>query len=889
LIGKTLSHFKITAKLGEGGMGAVYRATDTKLEREVALKVLPEAFTADPERLARFEREAKVLASLDHPNIGSIFQVDRSEGRHFLAMALVEGENIAQMLARRALPWDEVQPLALQIAEGLEAAHEKGIVHRDLKPANVMVDSGGRVKILDFGLAKVWEEELSAPELTHSPTLTSPMTRAGVLLGTAAYMSPEQVHGRAVDKRTDIWAFGCLLFEMLTGSPLFEGREITEVLAAVLRDEPDMNRLPRALPRTVPRLIERCLRRDPLKRLRDIGDARLELEDSDRRPADSHPESRGSSAKVLRFLLGGSLAALTVALVAAIWGWTRGNTHAVTESPVTRWEVALEDPLYLAVGGRTNPLTISPDGSRIVFAANIRGISQLYLRKVDGFEIEAIPGTEGARNPFFSPNGKRVGFFAGTKMQSVGFDGGPPRLILESALDDMGSSWGRDGTIVFASYGSGLSRVAATGGDPEILTTLDWEAGEVQHRWPQILPDGRSVLLTVATDKGSRVGLVSLDTGERKTLSEIADLSRARYVPSGHLIFGQARGLRAIRFDPASGSTSGEAVSVLSDVASVPDLGNAFFAVSPAGTIVFVPGATSGNLELVWVDRQGRTTPAVEGKASFMHPELSPDDRRIAVSAGAEVGYREIWIYDLERGTRRLLGGGGSHSVPHWTPDGKELVFSSNAAGSWDLYVGGAQGTAEPREFVVREYEQWGGSWSPDGRSFLYYDVHPQTGRDIWIFDVESKESRPYLVTRYNERAPRISPDGRWLAYISNETGLDEVYVESFPERGQKWTLSTEGGTEPAWSKDGQELFYRQGDLMMVVDVSLGPEFSAAKPRPLFEGRYGVGSVGNPDYGVTADGQRFLMTKRSESAAPVKLHVILNWDRELADLFSERK
>lgn len=393
----------------------------------------------------------------------------------------------------------------------------------------------------------------------------------------------------------------------------------------------------------------------------------------------------------------------------------------------------------------------------------------------------------------------------------------------------------------------------------------------------------------MATDKGSRVGLVSLETREQQTLSEITDLTRARYVSSGHLVFGQARGLSAIRFDPVSGSTSGDAISVLSDVASVPDLGNSFFAISNTGTIIYVPGVTSGDLELVWVDRLGQVTPAVEGKASFMHPRLSPDNRQIAVSAGAEIGLRKIWLYDLERGTRRPLGGEGSHSTPRWTPDGKELVFSSNVAGSWDLYISAVQGAAEPKEFVVREYEQWGGSWNPDGKSYFFYDVHPETGRDIWFFDLESKESRPYLVTQYNERAPRISPDGRWLAYISNETGLDEVYVDSLPKRGRKWTISSDGGTEPVWSSDGRELFYRQGDLMMVVDVVLGPEFSAGKPRLLFEGRFDVGVIGNPDYDVTTDGQRFLMLKRNDASAPVKLHVILNWDRVLADSFAAEK
>jgi len=851
-IGTSLANrYEIKGELGKGGMGEVYLAEDTNLRRQVAIKVLPQPFALDEERLARFEREARLLASLNHPNIATIHGLEKSDGQFFLIMELVEGETLRESLNKGPIPIDEALEICKQIAEGLESAHEKGIIHRDLKPANVKVTPEGKVKILDFGIAKAFQAQSVDSIPSKSPAITDEMTRPGVILGTAAYMSPEQAKGKAVDKKADIWSFGCILFECLAGERTFEGETVSETIALILKDEPDWAVLPGDLPAAVPLLLDRCLQKDRKRRLRDIGDARLELEEADRRPAERSSDSHESSAKSLRALLGGSLVALAVALVAAVWGWTRGSSQKQAESKVTRWEVALEEPLRLAVGGRTNPLTISPDGSRIVFAAESRGTSQLFLRQLDDFDFKPIPGTKGARNPFFSPDGKRVGFFAGTKMQTVAFDGGPPRVILESALDDMGSDWGTDETIVFASYGSGLSRVPANGGDPEVLTTLDYEAGETQHRWPQILPDGRSVL-----------------------------------VSSGHLVFGQALGLSAIRFDPVGGSTSGEAISVLSDVASVPDLGNSFFAVSDTGTIVFVPGVTSGDLELVWVDRRGQVTPAVEGKASFMHPRLSPDNRQIAVSGGSEIGLRKIWLYDLERGTRRLLGGEGSHSTPRWTPDGKELVFSSNATGSWDLYIGAIQGAAKPREFVVREYEQWGGSWSPDGQRFFFYDVHPETGRDIWFFDVEAQESRPFLVTQYNERAPRISPDGRWLAYISNETGLDEVYVESLPERSRKWTISTDGGTEPVWSRDGRELFYRQGDLMMVVDVVLGAEFSAGKPRPLFEGRFDVGVIGNPDYDITADGQRFLMLKRSEASAPVKLYVVLNWAQALADSFA---
>jgi Tol biopolymer transport system component len=894
LIGRTLSHFRITAKVGEGGMGEVYRAEDTKLGREVAIKVLPEAVASDAERLARFEREAKFLASLNHPNIASIYQVEQDGDTHFLVMELVEGATVAERLASHRLTMAEALELAGQMAKGLEYAHEHGVIHRDLKPGNLKVTPEGQLKILDFGLAKAIGSEggddLPDGHLSMSPTITAPPTREGVLLGTAPYMSPEQARGQVVDKRTDIWAFGCVLYEMLTGKGAFHGKTVSDVLVSVLDREPDWSALPSDLAANGRRVLERCLRKDRQQRLRDIGDARLELEESGRDQEGAPRELDRAPARSLRWLAIGSLAAFAVAIIAAIWGWTRPSTTGPeTRGAVTRWQVNLQDPLRLAIGGRTNPLTISPDGSRIVFAADQRGTSQLFARDVDDFEVRPIPGTEGARNPFFSPDGKRVGFFAGTKLQTVGFDGGPPRVVAESALDDMGSSWSPDGIIVFASYGAGLSLVSAAGGEQKVLTTLDWEAGEVQHRWPQFLPGGTTVQFTVATDTGSRVDLVSLETGERRKLEGISNLTRARYVESGHLVFGHARGLNVVEFDAESGTLTGEPVSALEDVASVPDLGNAFFEISDTGTLVFVPGITTGDLELVWVDRQGRITPAVAGEASFMHPKLSPDDRQLAVSAGSEIGFRQIWVYDLIRGTRRLLPCEGSCSSPFWTPDGQEVVFSSNAAGSWDLFKGAVQGTDPAGEFVARENEQWGGSFSPDGRTFAFYDVHPETGRDIWVFDLEARESRPYLVTRFNERAPKISPDGRWMAYLSNESGLDEIYVESFPQRGRKWTISTEGGTEPNWSADGTELFYRQGDQMMVVDVSLGEDFSATKPRVLFEGRFEVGVIGNMDYDVTADSQRFLMVKRDEASGLVDLHVILNWDQELRQLFTERE
>jgi hypothetical protein len=492
-----------------------------------------------------------------------------------------------------------------------------------------------------------------------------------------------------------------------------------------------------------------------------------------------------------------------------------------------------------------------------------------------------LPGTEGARNPFFSPDERWVGFFSGNRLYKVAVEGGAPQLVCENSLDDLGASWGADDTIVFALYGTGLSRVSADGGQPEAITTLEHEAGEIQHRWPQILPGGRDVLFTIGTDKGSRVGLVSLESGERRAVSGLGDVLRAFYLPSGILAYGQAGGLMAVRFDTQDARPLGDPTLVLRDLASVPDQGNAYFALADDGTLAYLPGTPTGNLELMWVDRQGRVEPAVDDRQSYSYPRLTPHDQQLVVTVGSEVGIRRMWIYDLQRGSRTVLSMEGNAGSATLSPDGERMYFSSNVTGRWNIYHAPLDASSPPQMLMDREHEQWSGSWSPDGQSFAFYDIKPESGRDIYVLTAGQSEPEPFIVTPANERAPQFSPDGRWLAYVSNESGRDEIYVESFPVRGRKWTVSSSGGAEPRWSRDGGELFYRKGNQMLAVDVELGDDFSALRPHVLFEGHFDSGVAGNPNYDVSSDGERFLMIRRIKEAIPNTIHVVLNWSHDL--------
>ncbi len=918
--GTRLGPYEILSPLGAGGMGEVYRARDSKLGREVALKVLPEILARDPDRMARFKREAQVLASLNHPNIAAIYGFEESDGVRALALELVEGETLGEWLGRdapagrlksdstrpttetahRAVSTDDALPIARQIADALEYAHERGIIHRDLKPANIKITPEGTVKVLDFGLAKALEVEATASSnVSDSPTLTAAATQAGVIIGTAAYMSPEQARGKSVDRRADIWAFGCVLYEMLAGRQAFEGDTVSDTLAAVLKTEPDLSALPASTPARVRELLRRCLTKDPKRRLRDIGEARIATEEAlsgtddvapvcDRRSGGSDLAARRAALQPpWRRALPWALAAISTL---ALFALTLGNMFRAPlppTRPIARLAVTLPPTGRLAEAF-FSPIALAPDGSRLVYVAYHGASTQLYARAFDSFDAKPITGTEGAENPFFSPDGQSVGYFAEGKMKKVTLSGGAP-FTLCNAASNRGASWVPDNNIVVALSGnSGLFEVSAAGGTPKPLTVPDRQMGEISHRWPEILPGGKALLFTLwsgGSFDDARIVLLSLNTGERRVLVEGG--THAQYVPSGHLVYARAGGLLAVPFDLKRLEVAGSPVPILDGVSMNSGSGSASFSISAGGALAYVPGGLSvSTRNLFWVDRKGVAKPLPAPSHRYFSPRLSPDGRRLAVGDNVS----GLWLFDLTRGAlTRLADTAGAFPLPIWTPDGHSVTFRSVVGPSLNLHWMPADASRAPQRLTTSENQQSPGSWSPDGQVLAFSENDATTGWDIWVLKLEGdRKPRPFLQTPFNEGGPEFSPDGHWLAYQSDETGQQEVYVRPFPGPGGKWQISTEGGTEPMWARNGREFFYRNGEKMMVVSVGTKPTFTASKPRQLFEGPYESGSLVfsfEPNYDVSPDGQRFLMIKRSEQAStPTQVNVVLNWSDELRRL-----
>ncbi|MCZ6768011.1 MAG: protein kinase [Acidobacteria bacterium] len=879
MIGKTLSHYKVIEKIGQGGMGEVYRAEDTNLDREVAIKVLPEQFTKDPQRLARFEREAKLLASLNHPNIAAIYGFEEADDVRFLAMELVPGETLAERVAKGPLPVEEALEICRQIAEGVEAAHEKGVIHRDLKPANVKVTPEGKVKILDFGLAKAFEEETPVTDISQSPTLTEEMTRAGVILGTAAYMSPEQAKGKPVDKRADVFAFGAVLYELLTGKRAFEGETITETIAKVLESEPKWELLPENTPWTVRTLLRRCLTKDVHDRLDGIGNVRTEIKLALEEPATASPTGVGSSVQPVLWkrAMPWGLAGM-MALIIALMLWNLRPT-ASTPPPVVRSVVAVPADLRMP-DLSDGAMALSPDGTHLVYVATREGSTQLYLRTMDQLEAKPISGTESASSPFFSPDGRWLGFFANSKLKKVSMSGGAPVILTDIPSPLAAASWGADDTIVVrASVNSELVQVSADGGTLEALTTR--KNGETDHVSPQVLPDGETVLFTVRSGSDSQIVVQSLETLERRVVLERA--VGARYVPSGHLVYPQSGTLMAVAFDLGQLEVTGSPIPILEGVADSGAPGYfAHFAFSDTGTLVYISAGTNpreGSI-LVWVDRKGAEQPLAAPPRPYNHPRLSPDGQRLAVSfAGA------VWTYDIQGDTltRRTFDQG---TFPLWTPDGKRITFqSTRLGGPQNLFWQPADGTGVGEQLVLSALSKTPHSWSPDGKFLAYTELSPNSAGDIWVLPLEGeRKPEPFLQEPYSETGAVFSPDGHWVAYRSNESGRQEIYVQPFPTTGAKWQISSDGGEAATWveTRTGQEIFYRNGEKMMAVDIITEPAFASGKAKLLFEGKYTAFGP-RAAYDVTPDGQRFLMIKESEQQV-THINVVLNWFEELKRL-----
>jgi Tol biopolymer transport system component len=875
--GTRIGPYEIVGSLGAGGMGEVYRANDTSLGRQVAIKVLPAAFAADADRMARFTREARILASLNHPNIAIVHGLERSGATEALVMELVDGPTLADRLAEGPLPIDKAVSIARQIALALEAAHDQGIVHRDLKPGNIKLRPDGTVKVLDFGLAKtVTAGRGLETDLANSPTITSPaMTGVGVIAGTAAYMSPEQASGQFVDKRSDIWAFGCVLFEMLTGRRVFHATTVTATMAAVLERAVDLTGLPPATPPGVRTVLRRTLERDPQRRLHDIADARIELDDNTALPVASPAAASGSAG---RWMV--ALAATGLALGVGGWFFGRSPSTPPTAALVTRLPIAVEAPMSEDEG----MLALSPDGRRLVYVVPSAGKRQLFLRELDQIESRLIPGTEGAANPAFSPNGQWIAFESGAALKKVAVGGGEPVTVSTVTVSDrfgrFGLSWESNDSILFhPGYATGIWRVpAAGGGTPSVVTKL--RAGEVEHHSASILPGGRVVLF----DSNAQVIAESLATGERRA---IVRGTGAKYLSTGHLVYVLDGTVFAVPFDVERLELKGTPTAVVQDVrqtGSVPQI-----AYSDTGSMVYIATGSDRQNALVWANRDGVEQETAISAPLLQMPRLSPDGSqlalRIGVNAESSASGGDIWVFDLARNTRTRWTFDDHNIFPMWTPDGRGLTFSSLRDGRWEIHVKALDGTSGDEWLPAVTETNYPLSWSPDGRFLAAVAVSPTTANDIWMYAAgKPATAKPFIQTTYGEGAPTFSPDGRWVVYASNRSSRSEVYMRPFPGPGQEWTISTEGGTAPMWARKSGELFYLQDDAMMVVDVTTTPAVSIGKPRRLFERRYASITGFWANYDVTADGQRFLIVKNKNQEAPNRINVVFNWFDELKRL-----
>jgi len=874
--GTKLSHYEITAQIGKGGMGEVYQAKDTKLGRDVAIKVLPEEFAQDADRVARFQREAKLLASLNHPNIASIYGLEESDGINFLVMELVEGNTLDDRIKSGRIPVEEALKLALQIAEALEAAHEKGVIHRDLKPANIKVTPDGKVKVLDFGLAKAFAGEQADLNLSNSPTLSQAATMQGVILGTAAYMSPEQARGKEVDKRADIWAFGVVLFEMLTGEQVFTGDTVSDTLASVLTREPEWQKLPNNLHSRIRLLLERGLQKEPKDRYGAISDARVDIRDVLADPAGvfEQPASMNEPQMRLRTIIPWIIAA--IGLTAIIMGLVVWQLRTPAPPELIRFEHTLKGSIQI-----TQPflsLAVSPDGRKFVYTTN----EGLYVRSMNALEAKLISNVKDYEmSPFVSPDGDYVCYLSrvDSQLKKIAINGGALQKICDVEAT-MSAFWNQDDTVIFYEFGKGLMRVSADGGIPE---TLIAEKNEYFYT-PRILPDGKTLIYTGVTDEGSKVFIQSLESNERKALL-IGE--NAFYLPTGHLAYGLEYEIWVVPFDLDKLEVTGNASRLIEGVSRGP--GIAQFAVSDSGTLVYIPEPPASKRTLVWVDMQGEEEPLPFEPRIYNTINLSPDGRKVALTVVTH-GDEDVWIIDLVRGDQiPLVDNKFWDFHPHWGSNGQKIFFSSIRNKKYDIYAIEANGSEEDA-FVFSEPNRstYVSSVSTDGKTVIY-EIDSGVNSDVAALSTEGEGvSKPLLTKKNMEGNTKISPDGKWLAYESNESRQFEVYVCSFPGGGQRKQVSQNGGLDPLWSPDSREVFYRSGDTIMAASISTKPELNVGIPRILFEDKYALsGSGSGLSWDIDSGGKRFLMAKdyidssAEEGDTLPKINVIKNWLEEV--------
>jgi Tol biopolymer transport system component len=871
LTGRRVGAYEVHERIGVGGMGEVYRARDTKLGRDVAIKILPRHFTSDPDRLARFEREARVLASLNHPHIGAIYGLEDADGVRALVLELVDGETLADRIARGPIPLNEALAIARQIADALEAAHEKGIIHRDLKPANIKITPDGVVKVLDFGLAKMAASDAVAADPTQSPTLTVGGTKEGALLGTATYMSPEQAKGRPADKRADVWAFGVVLYEMLTGRRAFEAEAISEVLAKVIEREPEWRALPASTPARLRDLLRRCLRKEPKTRLQAIGDARVQIDELISGATD---EAAAVVATQPRAQRGARLA------IPATWYFRR----AAPEPLVTRFEIPTpptSDPMSFA---------LSADGRQLAFVATAEGASRLWVRRLDQVTAQPLAGTEGARYPFWKPDGREIGFFADGKLKTTDLGSVESRVVADAPAG-RGGTWNNDDVIVFAPTGGGvLMRVMARGGTAVPVTQLP--SGVGSHRFPQFLPDGRRFLYLggTGTGLGQDMYVGSLDGSESKRVRSARSI--AVYAAPASLLWVEDGVLIAQPFDPARAVVTGEPIPVVQDVGLDEAVYRGAFAVSMTGVLAHRAGQAERR-QLTWFDREGiaRGTIGPPDDSGLSGAELAPDGKRVAVMRTVESN-TDVWLIDTGRDVSRpFTFHPGLDSGLLWSPDGTRVVFGSSRNGPSNLFEKAASGAGDDRLLIASEEPMMPLSWSPDGLWLLYNTRHPKTGLDVWVARMTGDRKQiPVIDTPFDETAGQFSPDGRWVAYQSNESKPVQIYIRPFPGPGGQRPVTTAGGTQPRWRPDGKELFYVGLDgRLMAVPIAIGADrqLEVGAAVALFTAQLATGpninSAGGTraQYAVASDGRRFLINRSVGEATASPITVVLNWDTAL--------
>jgi hypothetical protein len=899
LIGQTLSHYGITAAIGTGGMGEVYRATDTTLDRDVAIKVLPAELAEDPERLARFEREAKLLASLNHPNIAHVYGFESAmlpggSTAHFLAMELVEGEDVAERLRRGAIPLDEALGIAKQIAEALEEAHERGIVHRDLKPANIKVTPDGRVKVLDFGLARAYAGDAptgSSADLSQSPTLAHTGTEAGIILGTAAYMSPEQARGRPVDKRTDIWAFGVVLYEMLTAHKLFDGETVSDVLAGVLKSDPDWSRLPEDTSPWIRRLLRRCLERDPRHRLRDIGDARPALEGADRETGPLLTAGRGRRRLPVLWLIASGLGGVALA-VAGMLATGRGSLVARARGVASGGEpVRAELPFSenRFVDGRLREgatFALSPDGRLLAYVGPDH--RSILLRTLETGASRVVAEGEQYGAVFFAPDSRQVGFVAGSgsrvagevagDLERLALGGGAPVTVARGIVSLKGASWGDDGWIYYSPEpATGLWRVRAEGDEPEVLTRPDVSKGEKTHRLPSVLPGGRGVLFVVGTSRirsfdDARIEALSLPDRARHPLIEGG--THPRYVAAlGDLVYEREGKLIAVPFDPERLAIRGAPTTVAESIADMPVAGLSYHSISADGTLAWLPRATEApSASIVAMDRGGRATKLADAPSTANTGSLSPDGTRLAVDPDGAC--QQIAIIDLAHNRTQQVTFEWDNSVPLWTPDGSRLIFRSNLGGGVrHLYWQAVDGSGAPERLASGDRHRTPDSVS--GHVLAFEEVDPRTSADLFTLSLDDRTIRVLVKTPSDESGARFSPDGRFVAYQSNQSGRWEVYVQAYPPDGHQTQVSFDGGTRPLWPPRGHELAYLHGLELMTASLTTAPALRAGPAR-----RVALLESLDTLLDVAPDG-RLLLLHRESAPPPTRLGLFVNWFEEV--------